>query len=72
MGIKKLTQFDPETEIKILKQSVNMDIKLLEQSVNMNIKLLEDVCKAMVDLDQRLRYLERKLGVENDRDKENR
>ena len=61
MDIKKLTQFDPETEIKILKQSVNM-----------NIKLLEDVCKAMVDLDQRLRYLERELGVENDRDKENR
>ena len=47
------------------------EIKMLKQSVAMNLKLLEDVCKASVDLDKRLRYLESELGVEhNDKDAE--
>ena len=45
---------------------VETEIKILKQSVAMNLKLLEDVCKASVDLDKRLRYLESELGVKND------
>lgn len=41
---------------------------MLKQSVAMNLKLLEDVCKASVDLDKRLRYLEGELGVKHEED----
>ena len=45
------------------------EIKVLKQQTAMMLKLLEDVCKASVDLDKRLRYLENELGVMHEEDR---
>lgn len=45
------------------------EIKVLKQQTAMMLKLLEDVCKASVDLDKRLRYLESELGVAYEEDR---